>query len=151
ADQIEAERTRGGPFADMRDLAWRMSAAGKPLTAANLEALATADAFACFGLTRREALWAAGPASQERADRLPGTVTGVRAPVLPGMYYVAALTADAWSTGLAPDTHPVQFASDKLAGPVVLPIDALITVEPGSRGLVSGMANDRQRAATASG
>src|SRR5690606_11054581 len=57
ADQIEAERTRGGPFADMRDLAWRMSAAGKPLTAANLEALATADAFACFGLTRRVALW----------------------------------------------------------------------------------------------
>ncbi len=38
------------------------------------------DAFACFGLTRRQALWAAGAAAQDRPGRLPGTVTGADAP-----------------------------------------------------------------------
>src|SRR5690606_11106840 len=92
AEQIEAERTRGGPFTDMRDLARRMSAAGIPLTVANLEALSTADAYACFGLSWREALWAAGPAAQERADLLPWTVVGIRAPALPRMDDISVMT-----------------------------------------------------------
>ncbi len=62
AERIEAERDRGGPYRDMADLARRAR-----LSTAHLEALATADAFACFGLTRREALWAAGAAAQEQA------------------------------------------------------------------------------------
>jgi len=151
AEQIEAERTRGGPFTDMRDLARRMSAAGKPLTVANLEALATADAFACFGLSRREALWAAGPAAQERADRLPGTVVGIRAPALPGMDDISVMTADVWSTGLSPDTHPVQFARDHLTSMGAVPIDKLYTVEHGRRVLVGGIVTHRQRPATAAG
>ena len=71
AERIEAERAAGGPYRDMADLARRVG-----LSAAQLEALATADAFACFGLTRREALWAAGAAAQERPGRLPGTTGG---------------------------------------------------------------------------
>ena len=71
AELIEEERTANGPYADMPDLARRVT-----LTTAQLEALATADAFGCFGLTRREALWAAGAAAQERPGRLPGTTRG---------------------------------------------------------------------------
>ena len=41
-----------------------MSRTSKSPRAVALEALATADAFGCFGLTRRAALWAAGAAAQ---------------------------------------------------------------------------------------
>jgi error-prone DNA polymerase len=151
AKRIEAERRTGGPYRDLRDLARRLSVHGKPLTAANLEALATADAFASLGLSRREALWAAGAAAQERADRLPGTAGGVLAPVLPGMDEVERMVADVWATGLSPDTHPAQFAREHLAGLGALPIDALSTCDDGSRILVGGIVTHRQRPATAGG
>jgi error-prone DNA polymerase len=158
AKRIEDERVAHGPYRDMRDLARRVAATptrtgavGKPLSAANLEALATADAFAGLGLARREALWAAGAAAQERADRLPGTVLGVRAPALPGLDEVEAMVADVWSTGLSPDTHPVQFVRGYLTTVGAVPIEALPTREDGSRVLVGGIVTHRQRPATASG
>ncbi len=52
AERIERERNAGGPYRDLRDLARRVAGTGKPLTAANLEALATADAFASFPVVR---------------------------------------------------------------------------------------------------
>ena len=151
AKRMQAEREANGPYRDMRDLARRVAATGKPLTAANMEALATADAFACFGLERREALWAAGAAAQERADRLPGTAMGVRAPVLPGMDDVEEMVADVWSTGLSPDTHPVQFVRSYLDELRAASIESLLTVEPGRRVLVGGVVTHRQRPATAGG
>jgi error-prone DNA polymerase len=151
AEHIEEERAAGGPYSDMRDLARRLASTGKPLTVANLEALATSDAFACLGLSRREALWAAGAAAQERADRLPGTAMGVRAPALPGMDQVEAVVADVWSTGLAPDSHPAQFAREHMESLGALPIDTLPTVENGRRVLVGGIVTHRQRPATAGG
>ena len=151
AKRIRAERVAGGPYCDLRDLARRVAATGKPLTAANLEALATADAFAGFGLSRREALWAAGAAAQERADRLPGTAMGVRAPALPGMDEVESMVADVWSTGLSPDTHPVQFVRAYLTSVGALAIDTLSSVEPDTRVLVGGIVTHRQRPATAGG
>jgi error-prone DNA polymerase len=166
AERIENERLAHGPYRDMRDLARRVAGTGKPLTAANLEALATADAFACFhapasagagdagkprALSRREALWAAGAAAQERTDRLPATAMGVRAPALPGMDEVERMVADVWSTGLSPDSHPAQFARAHLNSLGALPIDTLPTVEDGSRVLVGGIVTHRQRPATAGG
>ncbi len=151
AERIQAEREATGPYQDMRDLARRIAATGKPLTAANLEALATADAFAGLGLERREALWAAGAAAQERADRLPGTAMGVRAPVLPGMDEVEEMVADVWSTGLSPDTHPVQFVRSYLDEVAAASIGSLLAVDHGSRVLVGGIVTHRQRPATAGG
>jgi error-prone DNA polymerase len=151
AERIQAERDAHGPYLDMRDLARRLAGTGSPLTTANLEALATADAFAGFGLSRREALWAAGAAAQERADRLPGTAMGVRAPVLPGMDEVEEMVADVWSTGLAPDVHPVQFVRTHLETVGALPIESLLAVEHGERVLVGGIVTHRQRPATAGG
>jgi error-prone DNA polymerase len=151
AQRIQAEREANGPFGDMRDVARRLAATGKPLTSANLEALATADAFAGFGLTRREALWAAGAAAQERDDRLPGTAMGVRAPTLPGMDEVEEMVADVWSTGLAPDAHPVQFVRSYLDSVAALPIEGLPRIDHGERVLVGGIVTHRQRPATAGG
>ncbi|QSB16283.1 error-prone DNA polymerase [Natronosporangium hydrolyticum] len=151
AEAIEAERVRGGPFPDLVAVARRLAVAGTPVSAAQLEALATAGAFGCFGLTRRAALWAAGAAAQEAVDRLPGTVTGAVAPPLPGMDEVARHVADVWATGLSPDSHPAQFIRAELAQRGAVPIGGLCEVEPGRRVRVGGVVTHRQRPATAGG
>jgi error-prone DNA polymerase len=146
AKRIEAERAAHGPYRDMADLARRAG-----LSAKHLEALATADAFAGFGLSRRQALWAAGAAAQERGHRLPGTATGIQAPTLPGMDQVDELVADVWATGLSPDAHPVQFVREQLNRLGALPIAALSDVDDRTRVLVGGIVTHRQRPATAQG
>ena len=146
AERIEAERVAGGPYLDMTDLARRAG-----LTTAHLEALATADAFTGFGLSRREALWGAGAAAQEREGRLPGTTTGVDAPMLPGMDAVERMVADVWATGLTPDAHPAQFAREYLDRIGAVPVARLYEVEHGRRVLVGGVVTHRQRPATAGG
>ncbi|MEU8243812.1 error-prone DNA polymerase [Actinoplanes missouriensis] len=146
AGRIEKERRDNGPYRSMTDLARRTGC-----STAHLEALATADAFAGFGLSRREALWAAGAASQDKPDRLPGTVTGIEAPMLPGMSEVDVLVADVWATGLSPDTHPARFLREQLTASGALPISALPRVEAGTRIRVGGIVTHRQRPATAGG
>lgn len=149
AQAIEAERDRAGGYAGMTDLARRIASAGTPLTAAQMEALATADAFACFRLGRREALWAAGAAAAERPDRLPGTVA--TAPTLPGMDEADRLVADVWATGLSADSHPAQLVRDRLDRLGAVPAARLSQVEPGRRVRVGGVVTHRQRPATAGG
>ena len=146
ASLIEEERTTNGPYVDMPDLARRVT-----LTTAQLEALATADAFGCFGLTRREALWAAGAAAQERPGRLPGTTAATHAPALPGMDAVDTLVADVWATGLSPDSHPAQFIRPQLDMIGAVPISRLGRLEHGQRVRVGGIVTHRQRPATAGG
>ena len=85
------------------------------LNLAQLEAMATGGLFGeCFGLERREALWAVGAVAQSRPDRLAGVVTGATAPRLPGMSPVEEAVADLWATGVAPDGHPTQFLRRQL-------------------------------------
>ncbi len=146
AERIEEERHTHGPYRGMVDLARRVG-----LSATQLEALATADAFAGFGLSRRAALWAAGAAAHEREERLPGTATGITAPPLPGMDAVDELVADVWATGLSPDTHPAEFARAELDRLGALPIAALSRVEDKTRVLVGGIVTHRQRPGTAGG
>ncbi|GIF37746.1 error-prone DNA polymerase [Actinoplanes xinjiangensis] len=146
AERIERERRTHGPYRSMTDLARRTGC-----SAGHLEALATADAFASFGLSRREALWAAGAAAQDKPDRLPGTVTGVEAPTLPGMSDVDVLVADVWATGLSPETHPARFLREELDRAGALPIERLAEVEGGTRVRVGGIVTHRQRPATAGG
>jgi error-prone DNA polymerase len=146
AERIEAERRANGPYRSMTDLARRTGCA-----TSHLEALATADAFAEFGLSRREALWAAGAAASDRPDRLPGTVVGTDAPTLPGMADVDRLVADVWATGLAPDAHPAQFIRDQFDAAGAVPIASLGEVEAGTRIRVGGIVTHRQRPATAGG
>ncbi|MBM2615246.1 error-prone DNA polymerase [Actinoplanes sp. LDG1-06] len=146
AERIEEERRANGPYGGMTDLARRTGC-----STAHLEALATADAFAGFGLSRREALWAAGAAAQDRPDRLPGTVTGTDAPMLPGMSAVDELVADVWATGLSPDSHPAQFIRADLDRAGAIPINRLGRVEAGTRIRVGGIVTHRQRPATAGG
>ncbi|MDQ3573880.1 MAG: error-prone DNA polymerase [Actinomycetota bacterium] len=142
-----AERiAQGRPFLDMEDAVRRCR-----LTQAQVEALATAGAFACFDLGRREALWAAGAVSQSRPERLAGVVTGAHAPTLPGMSPVEEAAADFWATGLSPTSSPTEFARPHLDALGVVTAAALAGAEPGSRVLIGGVVTHRQRPATAEG
>ncbi|WP_390624073.1 OB-fold nucleic acid binding domain-containing protein [Fodinicola feengrottensis] len=115
------------------------------------EALATAGAFDCFGLTKREALWAAGAAAQERPDRLPGIAVGARPPMLPGMADVEDAMAQVWATGMSAGSYPTQFARSYLDSLGVIPAGQLATVDDKTRVLVAGVVTHRQRPATAGG
>jgi error-prone DNA polymerase len=142
-----AERIAAGrPYADIEDLARRSGA-----TLPQLEALATAGAFGCFGLDRRAALWGAGAVAQSWADRLAGVVTGVEAPTLPGMAPREEAVADLWATGVSPEGHPTRFVRDELDRRGVVTALALKTMADGARVEVGGVVTHRQRPATASG
>ncbi len=105
----------------------------------------------CFGLERREALWAVGAVAQSRPDRLAGVATGVTAPQLPGMSPVEEAVADLWATGMAPDGHPTQFLRRRLDELGVVTSRGLWDVTPGSRVTVAGVVTHRQRPMTAQG
>lgn len=146
AERVVAERAANGPYAGMTDLARRVT-----VTAAQMEALATAGAFDCFGLTRREALWHAAAAAADRSDRLPGTTVSADAPALPGMDEVELAAADVWATGVSPDSFPVRFVRSRLDAMGALTATDLSEVEHGTRVLVGGAVTHRQRPAAASG
>ncbi|WP_069385861.1 error-prone DNA polymerase [Cellulosimicrobium cellulans] len=168
AERVVAARDGGAssgdeaprPFRDLRDLVRRVD-----LTTAQLEGLATAGATESLGVTRREALWAAGALSQEGPDTLPGVSVGVEAPALPGMSDVETAVADVWATGVSADSYPTQHVRDGLDAAGVLTVaGAVRTAEeieradrtgagerPGSRVAVGGVVTHRQRPGTAGG
>jgi error-prone DNA polymerase len=136
----------GRPYASMRDLAHRVD---PPV--AVMEALATAGVFGCFGMDRREALWAAGAVARDRPDHLPGEIPGAVAPRLPEMTEQERAVADMWATGVSPDSYPTQFLRGRLDEAGVVTAAALRSTPDGSRVLVAGVVTHRQRPATAGG
>jgi error-prone DNA polymerase len=144
--RIEAERTGVGAFASLEDFARRTAT---PTDA--LEGLATAGALGCFGLSRREALWAAAALREARPDKLPGLVTGLDAPALPGMTPVEAAAADYWAMGLSPTSHATEFSRPALAERGVVTIAELATLPHRSIVEVAGVVTHRQRPSTAHG
>ncbi|HSR27213.1 MAG TPA: error-prone DNA polymerase, partial [Actinomycetes bacterium] len=145
-EEVAERVAEGRPYASMADLV-RRTGVGE----GQVEALATAGAFGSLGLERRAALWAAGAVAQARADRLPGTAVGAEAPRLPGMSPVELGAADLWATGLSGDSHPVQFARERLDELGAVAAEGLALVPPGTRVLVGGVVTHRQRPATAGG
>ncbi|MGB3731523.1 error-prone DNA polymerase [Microbacterium sp.] len=146
AERIVAARDEHGPFRDLHDLVRRTDA-----TAAQLEALATAGAFECLGLTRREAIWLAGAAAEDRARFLPGTTVSVQPPLFADQSGYERLAADLWSTGVSTDDHPLTHLRAALDARGVLTSAQLRTHEAGRRIEVAGVVTHRQRPATASG
>ncbi|WP_432951071.1 error-prone DNA polymerase [Kribbella sp. CA-253562] len=146
AERIVAEREANGRFASMADLVRRTG-----ITAKQVDALATAGAFDCFGLDRRQALWQAGAAAEERPDRLPGITAAGPPPMLPGMSDVETDMADLWSTSITPTSHPVQRIRAELRAAAILSAAELREARDGARVRVAGVITHRQRPATASG
>jgi error-prone DNA polymerase len=146
AGRIVAEREAGGDYRDLRDLVRRTG-----VTAAHLEALATAGAFACLGLERREAIWLAGSAAQDRPEFLPDSMISVQPPLFSDPSSYEILAADLWATGISPADHPLSHYRAQLDARGVLASTALRAHENGRRVEVAGLVTHRQRPATASG
>jgi error-prone DNA polymerase len=148
ATRIVTERDTHGPYADQADLARRVG-----LTAAQMEALATAGAFECLRLSRRQALWMAGSAALERPDHLAADAPPIpeQVPLLPDMNPAERVMADLWATGISPDDYPTRHVRDKLDELGVVPADRLSTYDNGRRVVVGGVVIHRQRPATAGG
>ena len=125
AERVAAGRAASGPYRDLEDFAARTG-----LPAATLEALATAGAFGCFGLSRRAALWAAGAAASVRAGQLAGTTAGLTAPPLPAMTPTEETLADLWATGTY-GTHPVAHIRAELTARRVLTAALALPVPTG--------------------
>jgi error-prone DNA polymerase len=121
------------------------------ITAAQVEALATAGAFDCFGLSRRQALWEAGRAAEERPGQLAGVTAAGPPPMLPGMSGAETDMADLWATGITTNGHPIQHVREELSAAGILSAAELREAEAGSRVRVGGVVTHRQRPATASG
>jgi error-prone DNA polymerase len=145
-DELAERIAAGRPYRSLTDLVRHAE-----LTTRQLEALATAGAFDCLGIGRREALWAAGAVAQERPDRLRGLVVGADAPPLPGLTEPELAMADLWATGVSPGSYPTQFVRPQLDARGVVTAGRLSAVAPGSRVTVAGVVTHRQRPATASG
>ncbi|MGE0783326.1 error-prone DNA polymerase [Mycolicibacterium sp.] len=146
AERLVEERNAQGPFTSLLDLTDRLQ-----LTVPQTEALATAGALGCFGISRREGLWAAGAAASQRPDRLPGVGSSSHVPSLPGMTELELAAADVWATGVSPDSYPTQFLREDLDALGVVPADQLLSVPDGTRVLIAGAVTHRQRPATAQG
>jgi len=143
-----AERVAAGrPYRDLEDFATRAR-----LPAAAFEALATAGAFGCLGLSRRAALWAAGAAASLREGQLPGTATGMTAPPLPAMTPAEETLADLWATSTY-GTHPVAHIRPALDARQVLTAEAVKSgsADDGAYVAVAGLVTHRQRPSTARG
>ncbi len=144
-DEPAAAIVAGQPYRDLEDFARRTR-----LPVPALEALATAGAFGCFGISRREALWAAGAAATIRPGQLPGTTPGLAAPALPAMTAAEETFADLWATGTY-GTHPVAHIREPLADRGVIGADALRSARPGANVVVAGLVTHRQQPGTAGG
>ncbi|MFV0496330.1 error-prone DNA polymerase [Mycobacterium sp.] len=146
AEKLVDERESHGPFVSLLDLTSRLQ-----LSVPQAEALATAGALGCFGMARREALWAAGAAATQRPGRLPGVGSSSHIPALPGMSEPELAAADVWATGVSPDSFPTQFLRTDLDKLGVVPAKKLGSVPDGDRVLIAGAVTHRQRPATAQG
>jgi error-prone DNA polymerase len=146
AERIVAERETDGDYTSMADLSRRIG-----LSAPQLEALAAAGAFGAFELSRREALWSAGPASREHRDYLPGISLTVQPPLLPMLSAAEQTEYDLWSTGISPGDHPIRHLRAVLNTRGVLKTEQLQNAEIGRRIEVAGVVTHRQRPSTAGG
>lgn len=136
----------GRPYLNMEDVSSRCE-----LSQSQLEALATAGAFGCFGVSRRSAMWSAGAVAQSKPGRLRGIVTGVKAPSLRDMTVAEQTGADIWAIGFSPDHSPTEFARDHLRELGVTRIDELASIDVRRRVKVGGVVTHRQRPPTAGG
>ncbi|MBA2609193.1 MAG: error-prone DNA polymerase, partial [Actinobacteria bacterium] len=146
-DDVAKRIDAGRPYRNIDDVARRAE-----LGVAALEAMATAGAFECFDMDRRQALWSAGAVAEAaRPGTIPGVVVGVGAPQLPGMTAVETTAADLWATGVSPDSHALAHIRPALEARGAVRASDLRHVADRTKVWVGGVVTHRQRPATAGG
>ena len=143
--RIAEQRSRGGPYADIEDLAHRAA-----LPKRFVELLAQAGALACLARHRRLAHWGA-----IAVENLPGVLAGRSAresPLpLPPPTEGENIVADYRSVGLTLGRHPLALLRTKLNRLRAYPAAELRKLESGLTVRVAGIVTHRQRPETASG
>nr|WP_236020932.1 error-prone DNA polymerase [Devosia sediminis] len=146
---------RGDGYASVREV-WLRT--GIPV--ASLEKLARADAFSCFGLNRREALWTVkGLVGTHGAETLPlfssaGPPVDLQAEEpagLPLMSPGEEVVHDYSTLSLSLKGHPVQFLRPVLMARGTTRAENLASIPSDIRVEVAGLVLVRQRPGTASG
>ena len=152
AERLVTERAAGGAYRSMEDVVRRVG-----LDTRQLEALATAGAFGCLSLGRRQSLWRAGSAARNQPGTLPGTTSdpasggSAQLPLFAEPTAFEILADDLWATGVSPADHVLAHWRAELASRGVLSCADLRTAEAGRRVRVAGLVTHRQRPGTASG
>jgi len=153
-EAIVRERSNGGPFRSISDLAARV-----PLRRDELATLAEIGALGSLAVrpggprsTRRSALWQAEAAVQ----RGPGLFARVEPrdegdSPLPEMTLRERTAADLRGTGIAVGPHPVALERDKLRALRVKTASELVHMRSGRRVRAGGLCIVRQRPGTAKG
>jgi len=146
-EHLNAERAKG-PYGDVRDFILRTSLAKDVL-----ESLAAVDAFACFGLLRREALW-----QVQRLGDLPrvgalerGMTVDEQQVSLPPMHPVEEAAADFWGLSLSTRYQAIQFYREELDKLRVRRACDLPSLPHRLVLKVAGVVTTRQRPGTAKG
>ena len=142
AERIVAEREHR-PFRGIADVIARAEIP-KDIAAR----LAAADAFASFGVDRREAMWRV---LDRRTPLFAGVDTPDESNALPAMTATDAMRADYGSMGLSVGLHPVALIREQLKLRSIRSYLDLEKIPHGSRVRVGGLAVTRQRPGTASG
>jgi len=144
--RIEAERARA-PFASLADFTAR--------TAPNrreLDALSYSGAFACFGLSRREALWQAAAVERDPKSLLAGVEpTRNTTSPLPGMSPLDETRADYSTMGLTAGPHLMAHLRERLTARGVLSAAEVAKIDNGAWTKTAGLVIVRQRPGTAKG
>ena len=144
--RIKAERARK-PFASLADFTAR--------TAPNrreLDALSYSGSFACFGLSRREALWQAAAVERDPKSLLAGVEPkrNTTSP-LPGMSPLDETRADYSTMGLTAGPHLMAHLRERLTARGVLSAAEVAKIDNGAWAKTAGLVIVRQRPGTAKG
>jgi error-prone DNA polymerase len=140
------QERRKRPFESLADFTARVGPERR-----DLDSLAHAGAFACFGLTRRDALWNAAAIERGPTNILSrGRPPTVRAP-LPAMSAIEETIADYESTGVTVGPHLMAHLRDRLDRDGILSARCLENLPNGTWARTAGVVIVRQRPGTAKG
>ena len=135
----------GRPWRSQEELVRRAG-----VSRAQLEALSVAGALDSLGQSRRSLLWSSGAAAQGTADRLPGVVTGIRAPALEEPSALETVADDLWALGVTPDATALELLRPDLDERGITTAAGLAQHQ-GSKVVVAGVVTHRQHPETAHG
>jgi len=142
--KIEEEQARS-PFRDLRDLARRCG-----LREDELDRLAQTGALACFGLTRRNALWQVGKVARSLGPLLEGCSQDDPSP-LPEMTPFEETVADYRGVQMTTGPHLISYLRNGLVSRGVKSAAELSQLPDGKKVRAAGAVIVRQRPQTAKG
>lgn len=147
AQRLAAERTRGGPFGSLAEVARRTR-----IPRAELTRLVLAGALGSVTASRRAALWelaALGPFDE--GDLFFGLPMAADAPAFPPMTATERVATDFDTVGLSLESHPVGLLRRQLAKVGAVTAEQLQQVPSGTPVRLGGLVIVRQRPPTAKG